>query len=80
MIYGKGNKSQNFNLIQFNSIQIESQDKTHMLIGTRLEWDPVLLETIKTEVPKMVAKVTDALVKTWKPVINDILADIEVNE
>ena len=51
-----------------------------MLIGTRLEWDPVLLETIKTEVPKMVAKVTDALVKTWKPVINDILADIEVNE
>merc|ERR1719334_213776 len=53
------------------------KDKTHMLIGTRLEWDPVLLETIKTEVPKMVAKVTDALVKTWKPVINDILADIE---
>merc|ERR1719334_101126 len=53
------------------------KDKTHMLIGTRLEWDPVLLETIKTELPKMVAKVTDALVKTWKPVIHDILADIE---
>jgi len=53
------------------------KDATHMLINTRLEWDAALLETIKTEIPPIAAKVSGALVSTWEPVAKDILADIE---
>merc|ERR1719423_41719 len=53
------------------------KDATHMLINTRLEWDAALLETIKTEIPPIVAKVSGALVSTWEPIVKDIMADIE---
>jgi len=53
------------------------KDATHMLINTRLEWDPVLLDTIRTEVPPIVAKITGHLAATWEPVAKIILDDMQ---
>merc|ERR1712212_593761 len=53
------------------------KDATHMLINTRLEWDPVLIETIKTEVPPLVAKATGYLAATFEPIVKVILEDIQ---
>jgi hypothetical protein len=53
------------------------KDATHMLINTRLEWDPVLLETIKREIPPVVAKVSAVAASTWEPITKEILMDIE---
>merc|ERR1719435_727284 len=53
------------------------KDATHMLINARLEWDPVLIETIKTEVPPLVAKATGYLAATFEPIVKVILEDIQ---
>jgi len=53
------------------------KDATHMLINTRLEWDPVLIETIKTEVPPLVAKATAYMAATWEPIVKVVLEDIQ---
>jgi len=53
------------------------KDATHMLINTRFEWDPVLLETIKTEVPPVIAKAAERLAATWEPIVKVVLEDIQ---
>jgi len=58
-------------------VKTNFKDATHMLINTRVEWDPVLLEKIRTEVPPLVAKVSGAVVATLEPIAKEILADVE---
>jgi len=53
------------------------KDATHMLINTRLEWDPVLIETMKRDIPPLAAKVTERLATTWEPIVKEILEDIQ---
>jgi len=53
------------------------KDATHMLINTKLEWDPVLIETMKKEIPPLAAKVTERMATTWEPIVKEILEDIQ---
>jgi hypothetical protein len=53
------------------------KDATHMLINTKLQWDPVVVETIKTEVPKAVARVAGYVAAVWEPIVKEILADLQ---
>jgi len=60
------------------ALKTSFKDKTHMLINTRINWNPALVEDIKTTVPALAARVGDHLASAWTGLIKELVADLKL--